>query len=320
VYAEELRRLAEQAERDTRDGNRSAALVAWRRALELLPPDATQSKRVGERIAALTRDGEPKPEKVAPAVEPGEAGGKRKGFLSAALASVALALTKFKFLILLVLTKLKWLALGLSKGATLLTMLLSIGVYWALWGWPFALGFVVSLYIHEMGHVAALDRLGIKATAPMFVPGFGAFVRLKQYPASPSEDAYVGLAGPLWGMGAALVSFVLWRATGYGMWGAVAEWGARINLFNLIPLGSLDGGRGFRALSRAGRWLVVVATVAAWALMHEQMLLLVAMAGFARAFMDAPATTDRRAAITFVILIAGLSLLSSLPLRMGLRP
>src|SRR5439155_143942 len=82
--------------------------------------------------------------------------------------------------------------LGLTKASTLFTMLLSAGVYWAAWGWKFALGVVLSIYVHEMGHVQALQRYGIKATAPMFIPGVGAVVRLKQYPASP-RDARVGL-------------------------------------------------------------------------------------------------------------------------------
>jgi Zn-dependent protease len=231
-----------------------------------------------------------------------------------------LVLTKFKFALLFALTKLKWLALGLSKGATLWTMLLSIGVYWAAWGWPFALGFVVSIYIHEMGHVAALDRMGIKASAPMFVPGFGAFVRLKQYPVSRSEDAHVGLAGPVWGLGAALASFTVWWLTGYGLWGGLAEWGARINLFNLVPIGPLDGGRGFRALSRGGRWSMVVIAAASWAYTHDGMVLIVAMVAVVRAFGEAPAENDRRATVTFAILIVSLALLSALPKWMGLDP
>jgi Zn-dependent protease len=322
VHAGELRRLAEQAERDTRDGRPAEALAAWRRALELLPPDSNQSKRIGEKIVALTREGEPKPAAPteAASASTGAEPGKRKGIFSGIAAGVMLVLTKFKFALFFVLTKLKWLALGMSKGATLLTMLASIGVYWALWGWPFAVGFVISIYIHEMGHVAALDRVGIKATAPMFVPGFGAFVRLKQYPVSASEDAYVGLAGPVWGTGAALASFIVWYTTGYGLWGALAEWGARINLFNLMPLGTLDGGRGFRALSRGARLAVVALTVAAWLATHEGMLLLVAMVGGVRAFGDAPAENDRRAMNTFAVLIVALTVLATLPKWMGFAP
>jgi len=96
-------------------------------------------------------------------------------------------------------------------------LLLSASLYWTIWGWKFALGVVLSIYIHEMGHVQALQRYGIKATAPMFIPGLGAVIRLKQYPADAREDARVGLAGPLWGLGA-LAAYVVYRATGVGVW------------------------------------------------------------------------------------------------------
>ena len=124
-------------------------------------------------------------------------------------------------------------------------MLLSMGVYWTAWGWRFALGLVLSIYIHEMGHVAALQRYGIKATAPMFIPGFGAMVRLNQYPANPAEDARVGLAGPLWGLGAAVFAYAVFLATAIPFWAAIARTGALINLFNLLPIWQLDGGRGY---------------------------------------------------------------------------
>src|SRR5437870_5020636 len=95
-------------------------------------------------------------------------------------------------------------------------MLLSAGLYWTIWGWKFAFGLVLSIYIHEMGHVQALQRYGIKATAPMFIPGFGAVIRLKQHPADAREDARVGLAGPLRGLRAALAAYAVYRATGVG--------------------------------------------------------------------------------------------------------
>src|SRR2546430_4861243 len=98
-------------------------------------------------------------------------------------------------------------------------MLLSAGVYWTIWGWKFALGVVLSIYVHEMGHVQALQRYGIKATAPMFIPGVGAVVRLKQYPADRREDARVGLAGPLWGRPAAAGGSRGDRAAGTGVSG-----------------------------------------------------------------------------------------------------
>ena len=83
-------------------------------------------------------------------------------------------------------------------------MLAAFGVYWTVFGGRFALGFVLSIYIHEMGHVAALMRYGVPATAPLFIPGLGAVIRLRQSFINPREDARVGLAGPIWGCGAAL--------------------------------------------------------------------------------------------------------------------
>jgi len=83
-----------------------------------------------------------------------------------------------------------------------------------MFGWPLALGLVLSIYIHEMGHVVALMRYGVKATAPMFIPGVGAIIRLQQSLGDPRQDARCGLAGPLWGLGAALGSYGLNLATG----------------------------------------------------------------------------------------------------------
>src|SRR5262249_16684796 len=182
----------------------------------------------------------------------------------AALGAAGLFLWKLKFVLVFLLTKAKLLVFGLTKVTTLFSMLLSLGVYWTQWGWQFALGLVISIYIHEMGHVAALQRFGIPATAPMFIPGLGAFVRLRQYPATPQEDARVGLAGPLWGLGAALAAYVVFLATGWSSWAAIARVGAWINLFNLLPVWQLDGSRGFRALSRGQRWLAVLALALLW--------------------------------------------------------
>src|SRR5262249_45574345 len=156
-----------------------------------------------------------------------------------------------------------------TKISTLATMLLSLGVYWTAWGWKFALGVVVSIYIHEIGHVSALQRLGIRASAPMFVPGFGAFVRLEQHPTSEAQDAQVGLAGPLWGLGATLLASAAFLASGAGALAAIAQWSARINLFNLLPIWQLDGSRGFRALSRAQRWVVLAVIGVLWLLTRE---------------------------------------------------
>lgn len=211
-------------------------------------------------------------------------------------------------LAVVIFSKGKLLLLGLTKISTLGTMLLSMGLYWSLYGWKFAAGFVLSIYVHEMGHVAALARYGIAATAPMFIPGFGAMVRLKAYPANPGEDARVGLAGPIWGLGAAIVALGMYLFTGSGLWGALARTGAWINLFNLIPIWQLDGGRGFRALTRLQRAIVLVAALALWWVTSDTMLALIALGAAYRLFTkDSPEQPDNIALGQFVGLMGALS-------------
>jgi Zn-dependent protease len=125
----------------------------------------------------------------------------------------------------------------LGKFKTLLTMLASMGLYWNWFGWRFAVGFVLGIYVHEMGHVWALHRLGLRASTPMFIPGFGAFISLYDSPANVGQDARIGLAGPLWGAAAAL-AFLLPSLflPGGTLWLAIARATAMINLFNLTPV------------------------------------------------------------------------------------
>jgi len=115
-----------------------------------------------------------------------------------------------------------------------------------------------------MGHVAELRKFGIRATAPMFLPGLGAIVRLHQYPQTAREDARVGLAGPLWGLGASVATLALYYATQLPVIAAIATVGAWINLFNLLPVWQLDGARGFRSLSRPQRWVALAVIAATW--------------------------------------------------------
>jgi Zn-dependent protease len=309
VHGEELRRLAATAGAASEAGDPRAALAAWRRALELLPPASRQAAAVAEKVETLSRrvdagGGGSAEEKERPSWARG----------AGALGGLGLLLWKFKFALGFVLTKGKLLLLGLTKAGTLFSMLLSAGLYWTLWGWQFAFGLVLSIYVHEMGHVAALHRFGIRATAPMFIPGLGAVVRLKQYPASPREDARVGLAGPIWGLGAVLAAWGLHLATGWESLAAIARFSAWINLFNLLPVWQLDGGRGFRALSRPGRWLVVAALGVMWFVTEEGLLALLLLAGGLRALTGAaPAASDRTSLWQFVALVVALSWASTLP-------
>jgi Zn-dependent protease len=148
---------------------------------------------------------------------------------------------------------------------TSVSMLVSIGAYALIWRWPFAVGFVLLLLVHELGHVVQLRREGIEASAPMFIPFLGALVAMKELPKDAAAEARVGLAGPVLGSLAALVPLGLYVATGNELFQALAFVGFFLNLFNLLPVLPLDGGRAMAALSPwmwfVGYGLLAVATL-----------------------------------------------------------
>ena len=162
-------------------------------------------------------------------------------FVGPILAAVVVLATKGKALLLL-LPKLKVFTTSAS-------MLVSIGAYALIWGFPFALGFVILLLVHEMGHVFQLRREGIEASAPMFIPFLGAVVAAKSLGDDAAAEARVGLAGPILGSIGTLVPLGIWLATGEEFWQALAFVGFFLNLFNLLPVLPLDGGRAMAALS-----------------------------------------------------------------------
>jgi Zn-dependent protease len=133
----------------------------------------------------------------------------------------------------------------------MLLMLTSLVVYVKLFGWEFAVGFIVLLYIHEMGHVIALRRLGIPASRPMFIPLMGAFIRMKGVPKRAWDESMVGIAGPVFGTAASLVVLALWKLSGSHTLEAIAYIGFFLNAFNMIPMLPLDGGRVVQALHPA---------------------------------------------------------------------
>lgn len=307
VHADQLRRLAAEAAAAASSSDSIGELRAWRASLELLPSTSKQFGIVHARVTELSRLHETS---VPAHVEPSA----RWKWLGP-LGPLGLAIWKFKVLLITLVTKGKFLLLGLTKATTLFSMLLSLGVYWTQWGMWFALGLVVSIYIHEMGHVAALRRFGIAASAPMFIPGLGALVRLKQSHLSARENARVGLAGPIWGTAAALAALVIGRATGSSLWIAIAHIGAWINLFNLLPVWQLDGNRGFASLIPLHRWYAVGSLVLAWWLWRDGLLLLLVVAALVRAMSkDAPGEPDYPILASYVGLVLTLSLLGSMAL------
>jgi Zn-dependent protease len=300
IYADRLAELAAAARDATARGDLPSALAAWREALPLLPVDSRQRKTIEAKITEL---GQKLPFHAAPATSAGARQDHAASPASRAAAGVGV--------IGVTLWKLKALLLGLSKGTTLLSMLLSLGVYWSIWGWRFALGIVLSIYIHEMGHVIALRRYGFKATAPMFIPGLGALIRLQQQVVNPYEDAEIGLAGPIYGLGAALVALLIWYPTRLPIFAAVAGVGAWVNLFNLMPLGTLDGGRGFHAMSRGQRMLACAAVAAAWYATKDGLLILVLLMCVVRALGDrTKGASSWKATLIYIGLIAALSAVS----------
>jgi Zn-dependent protease len=197
-------------------------------------------------------------------------------------------------------------------------MFAMVGVYWSRYGIWLALGVVLSIYVHEMGHVFALMRYGVRASAPLFVPGLGALVRLNQSLVDPKQDARVGLAGPIWGTGAALACAGIYELTGQPIWAAIAQLGGLINLFNLLPIWQLDGGRAFRSLNRSQRWLAVASVAVAWAVTDEPLLPLLLLVGAGYTILEKPSSEpDRPILAQYAILVVILAALARLPVPGG---
>jgi Zn-dependent protease len=300
VHSERLRTLASDAGAAKANGDLRAESAAWQQALDLLPGESQQYSAISARVGDITRQLAAEGGDTAPAATAAPAGPWYKRSAALIGAVLVLALTKGKFLLL-----------GLTKAKTLLSMFAFFGVYWSIFGWPFALGLVVTIYIHEMGHVYVLRKLGIEATAPMFIPGLGAFILSKRHIDDPSVDARVGLAGPIWGLGAGVAAWAVFIATKTPIWGAIAAVTAFINLFNLIPIWQLDGARGFHALSRWQRWAAVAAAVLAFGLTGQKMLLLVGAVGLFRAFGATVERGDNKALATYAALVFALAWLST---------
>jgi Zn-dependent protease len=309
VHAEKLEQLAHEARAASDRSDPGRAHAIWKQVLELLPPESVQHRSIQNRIAELVKQ-LPHAEPSAPQKAPQTPMAR----WAARLGPVGVFLWKAKLIVLTVLSKGKLVLLGLTKLTTLTTMIASMGLYWTLYGWKFALGLVLSIYIHEMGHVLELRRFGIAASAPMFIPGFGAVVMLKQRPATVGQDARVGLAGPVWGLAAAGFAFAMFLLTRAPIWAVLARFGAWINLFNLIPVWQLDGGRGFAALTRANRGVILGVALLMWLLTNDGVLFLVALGAgyrlFTRDYAPAPDAPVLQRFVVLLVLLAMLCLIS----------
>jgi Zn-dependent protease len=160
--------------------------------------------------------------------------------------------------------------------ATSGTMLVSVGAYTLLWGWKFAVGFVLLLLVHELGHVIELRRQGIPASAPLFIPFLGAYVGMKQMPKDAWREARVALAGPILGSLAAAGVWAAGEALDSEFLIALAFVGFLLNLFNLLPIVPLDGGRAVAAIHPA-MWAVGLAGLIALAIFRPNPILLLVL-------------------------------------------
>jgi Zn-dependent protease len=183
-----------------------------------------------------------------------------------------LALLKWGKALILLLPKAKLLTTSAS-------MLVSVGAYALIWGWKFAVGFVALLFVHEMGHYIQLRREGVKPTGVVFIPFLGAAVGTRSLGGSALAEARVGLAGPILGSLATAALIPIAIATGDDFWRALAFTGFFLNLFNLLPVVPLDGGRAMAAMA-PWMWFVgfgaIVVLVFLW---PNPILILIALLG-----------------------------------------
>jgi Zn-dependent protease len=277
--------------------------------------EANQLPRVPDQH--VRRPQTPPPDQLEP-IHPGS--GRREGLfkrIGGALAAAALLLAKLGAkakLLLFALPKLKLFSTSAS-------MLVSIVAYQLIFGWLFAVGFVLLLLLHELGHVIQLRREGIDASAPMFIPFLGAVISAKSLGDDAAAEARVGLAGPVLGSLASLVPLAIWLATGSDFWRALAFIGFFLNLFNLVPILPLDGGRAMAALS-PWVWLLGLAGLVAMVVFFPSpiLLLILVLGGLeswrrwkarntpeGRAYHRVAARTRVLVAATYLLLIAALA-------------
>jgi len=302
VHAQKLEELAASARAHEERRELAAAHDDWQAALNLMPDDSSQAVWVRAKLAELfqaIRDEAAK--SSAPAWTPN----------LGTFAPVALLLLKGKFF------------LSLLKLKFLLSFASFAGIYWALYGFKFGFGLAALILVHELGHYVEVRRRGLSADLPMFIPGFGAYVRWSAVGVSADTRALVSLAGPLAGAIGAALCALIWMQTQDGLWMGLASFSAFINLMNLIPVWTLDGAQAMVAINRAGRIGIAIAGVLFAAFFSQPLLLLVVAGAVYRAFdktlaPDMPPSYGVTA--YFVTLLAALGYIASLaPLGAPLR-
>jgi len=184
--------------------------------------------------------------------------------------AIAALLGKGKFLLV---------ALKLAKLQTAVTMLIAVWAYAMIWGVSFAIGFVLLIFVHEMGHALVMRRLGIPAGSPVFIPFVGAVIAMKGLPRNAYIEALVGIGGPVLGTAGAAVCLIVAATTGSQFWFALASTGFLINLFNMIPISPLDGGRIVGVISRRLWILGYIVGIVVFLVTYSPILFLILLLG-----------------------------------------
>ena len=306
VHSEQLDRLAADAKALEAKGDLRQARDRWLAGLPLLPRTSKQYDWIKEHARALevaalgvagdeARIPEPTDNKWAKRLGP--------------VGPIALLLAKGKT-VLFALFKLKF----------LLSFAAFIGLYWAMWGMKFGIGFAVLILLHEMGHFIDIKRRGLPADMPVFLPGLGAYVRWQAMGVPLETRAEISLAGPLAGFLVALACAVLWWQTGNPFWAALARAGAVLNLLNLIPVWMLDGGQAVHALSKTERIILLTACLALWLLLGQNMFFLVALGAGYQVFFagDLPPHPSRATTIYYLAVLTALGVIIHLMPGQGL--
>jgi len=274
VHADELTRIKAEATAHEEAGEFRLARDSWLKALELLPPEARQAEWVRKHAESL----EVGSQTSSPGVKTHDWARK-----FGPLAPIAIALAKGKALF------------AIFKFKFLLSFAAFLWFYAILYGGYFGIGFAALILIHEMGHFIDVKRRGLSADMPIFLPGFGAYVKWRALGVPAETRAFVSLAGPLAGWIASAACALIWWKTGAGIWAALARASVWLNVLNLIPIWILDGGQAIAAMNKAERISLVTIGVALSLLLSEGIFFLVAGGACYRLFThDFPPQPSRR--------------------------
>jgi Zn-dependent protease len=277
VHSEQLERIATEAKSLEAAGNLQQGREHWLAALPLLPPESKQAQWILDhagRPAAGAISAEPS----LPTLNSYDRIASRSGMI---------------------------------RLGTILSFLAFVALYSRGAGAKFGIGFAVLILIHEMGHYIDIRRRGLPADMPVFLPGIGAYVRWRAMGVSMETRAAISLAGPLAGLLAAVSCGAIWWQTHEQYWLVLARVGAALNLLNLTPVWSLDGGQAALALSKGERITLLIATLGLWIALRENVLLVVAAGAVYRGLFasDLPVQPSRPITAYFIGVVLGLSVI-----------